>query len=149
MASLDNTNKDLIEGLVTLLRENVSGWSTSSEYGVDNVWGKNQPSSVSDEFPRGTVDIINGSDFELSIDNDTRLREVTVSIVVFGENPGPVETLVDGSEDSIIENWELYTKDWTFREVDGFTPLTENNDESGKLRMSRSVDMLFETVRLN
>jgi len=149
MASLENDNQDLIEGLVTLLRENVSGWSTSSEYGVDNVWGKNQPSSVSDEFPRGTVDIINGSDFELSIDNDTRLREVTVSIVVFGENPGPVEMLVDDSEDSIIDNWESYTKDWTFREVDGFTPLTENNDESGKLRMSRSVDMIFETVRLN
>lgn len=149
MASLDNTNKDLIEGLVTLLRENVSGWSTSSEYNVDNVWGKYQPSSVNDEFPRGSVDIINGSDFELSIDNDTRLREVTVSIVVFGENPGPVENLVDDSEDSIIDNWESYTKDWTFREVDGFTPLTENNDESGKLRMSRSIDMLFETVRLN
>jgi len=149
MATLDNDNRDLIEGLVTLLRENVSGWSTSSEYNVDNVWGKNLPTSVSDEFPRGTVDIINGSDFELSIDNDTRLREVTVSIVVFGENPGPVENLIDDSEDSIIENWESYTKDWTFREVDGFTPITESNDEDGKLRMSRSVDLIFETVKLN
>jgi len=149
MATLENDNQDLIEGLVTLLRENVSGWSTSSDYNVDNVWGKYQPSSVNDEFPRGSVDIITGSDFELSIDNDTRLREVTVSIVVFGENPGPVEGLTDDSEQSIIDNWESYTKDWTFREVDGFTPLTENNDESGKLRMSRSVDLIFETVRLN
>lgn len=148
MATLNNTNKDLLEGLITLLRDNVNGWSTSSDYNVDNVWSKNQPNSVADEFPRAAVDIINGSDFELSIDNDTRLREVTVSVVVFGENPGPVESLIDDSEQAIIDHWESYTKDWTFREVDGFTPLTENNDEGGKLRMSRSIDMLFETVKL-
>lgn len=154
MAHLDNSNKRLIQGLVRLLRDNVSGWSTSSDHGVDNVWGKSMPDSVKDEFPRGAVDIISGSDFELSVELSVRLREVTVKIVAFGEVANNVEDLIDDSEQAIIDHWDendsngnAYVGDWVFREVDGFTELNETGEIEGDFRYSRSVDAIFEVVK--
>lgn len=154
MAHLDNSNKRLIQGVVRLLRENVSGWSTNSEHSVDNVWGKSVPASVQDEYPRGSVDIIAGNDFELSVELDVRLREVTVKVVAFGEVADNIEDLIDDSEQAIDNNWDgtdsngnPYVGDWHLREFDGFTPLNETGESEGDLRYNRSVDVIFEVVR--
>lgn len=154
--NLDNDNKTLLTGLVDLLRDNVNGWSTSDEYGVDNVWPKGFPDSVEDEFPRATLDITAGNDFELSVDLDVKLRETTVKLVVFSDSSGDVETLVDEAEDAITKHWDStnsegdpYIGDWSFRETDGFTPLVENNEEKNKLRYNRSEDFTFEVVKAN
>lgn len=159
MASLNNSNQDLMEGLVFLLRDEigdgVDGFASNSEHNVPNVWGKNVPESAEEEFPRGTVDIISGNDFELSVDLNVRLREVTVKFVVFGKSNGPVELLVDKIEDAVQDNWdqndpdtgEPYLGDWSFRETDGFTELNESGEQEGDLRYSRSVDLVFETIR--
>jgi len=157
MTDLDNSNKRLLTGLVQILRNEVDGWSESEEFNIDNVWTQNPPASVNDEVPRGIVDFITGSDFELSIDLDIKLREVTVKIVVFADNPSDAEDLIQDSENAISEYWdevnpdtgENYTGDWTFREVDGFTPLTNDSDSGEKLRNNRSIDMIFETVKTN
>lgn len=159
MAELDNSNTDLVEGLVLLLRSEIGdgadGFATNSEYSVPNVWGKNVPTSAEDEFPRGTVDIISGSDFELSVDLGVRLREVTVKFVVFGNSNSSIESLVDEIEEVIEDKWdqndpdtgEPILGDWSFRETDGFTELNESGEQEGDLRYSRSVDMIFECVR--
>lgn len=154
--NLDNSNKRLKSGLVRLLRDNVSGWSTNSELGVANVWPSSPPESTEGEFPRGTVDIIDGDDFDLSVDLDVRLREVTVKVVAFAEAEGPAEELIGGVEDAIIENWDgldsngdNYTGDWTYRRVDGFTPLSEDEGNKGDLRYNKSINMIFETVKVN
>jgi hypothetical protein len=157
MANLDNSNKTLLSGLVQLLRDEVDGWSESSEYNVDNVWPTSPPVDANDELPRGVVDFITGSDFELSIDLDVKLREVTVRIVVFTERPGDAEDLIDNCETAISDKWDAtnpdtgnsYTGDWTFRETDGFTPLVEDTDSAEKLRYNRSIDLIFETVKTN
>lgn len=153
---LDNSNKRLKEGLVRLLRDNVDGWSENEEHSVDNVWPSSPPESVGEEFPRAIVDIIAADDFELSVDLGVRLREVTVKVVVFAETPGPAEDLIDDSEDAIVEYWDSlddngnqYTGDWTYRELDGFTPLNETEGDEGRLRYNRSLDVLFETVKVN
>lgn len=155
MATLNNTNKDLIEGLVSLLRDEIgSQFAANSEYNVANIWGKNVPVSAEDEFPRGTVDVISGNDFELSVDLDIALREVTVKFVVFSETDSPAQTIVDDIEDTIREKWEQndpngdpYLGDWTFREVDGFTELNESEGQQGDLTYSRSIDIIFESVK--
>lgn len=156
---MSNSNKRLIEGLVTLLRDKIgsgnSGFSESSEHQVPNVWGKNVPTSVQDEFPRGGVDVISGNDFELSVDLSVRLREVIVKIVVFGESSGNVESLIEKVEDTVNDNWdqydpskgEPYLGDWSFRNVDGFTELNESGESEGDLTYSRSVDIVFETIK--
>ena len=147
MAELNNSNKFLIESLVNLLRQEVNGWSTNSEYNVDNVWGKEVPASANDEFPRGIIDITSGNDFELSIDQKYRLREVTVKLVVFGDNSSDVEDLIDDSEDAISDFWQNYTGDWSFREVDSFTELNEGEGTENMLRYNRSQNFVFETVK--
>lgn len=156
MSDLNNSNKRLLKGIVRLLRSEVSGWSTNSDNSVDNVWPKNPPESAKDEFPRGVVDIIAGNDFELDVDLGVRLRENTVKIVVFGKADGIVEDLIDDAETAIDNNWDStdsngnpYLGDWTFREFDGFTPLTENDETEGDLRYSRSLDIICETVKHN
>lgn len=157
MANLNNSNKQLIEGLVSLLRDEIgSDFEQNSEYGVANIWGKSVPVSAEDEFPRGTVDIISGSDFELSVDLDVRLREVTVKFVVFAGASGPVESLIDSIEDTIQNKWDqndpngnAYLGDWSFRETDGFTEINESGESEGDLRYSRSIDLIFETIRTN
>lgn len=157
MVNLDNSNKRLLEGLVILLRSKVDGWSTNSEHNVNNVWSKDPPVSAEDEFPRGVVDIISGNDFDLSVELDAKLREVTVKVVAFAETSGEVEELIDLSEDAVgdhwdssaseVSEWDTYTGDWSFRETDGFTELVEEDGEEGHLRYNRSIDMIFETVK--
>jgi hypothetical protein len=154
--NLDNSNKRLKAGIVRLLRDNVSGWSTNSQHGVANVWPSTPPESVNNEFPRGSVDIVDGEDFDLSVDLDVRLREVTVKIVVFAESEGPAETLIDDVEDAVVDYWDQndsnnnqYTGDWTYRQVDGFTPLAENEGDKGNLRYNKSINIVFETVKVN
>lgn len=147
MVDLDNTNRDLMEGLVNLLRQEVSGWSTNSEYNVDNVWTKSPPEDVDTEFPRGAVDLVSGTDFDLSVELDVKLREVIVRVVVFGENAGEVETLIEDTESAVEDYWENYTGDWTYRNTDGFTPLNEDEGVEGKLRYNRSIDLVFECIR--
>lgn len=156
MVNLDNSEKRLKAGLVRLLRDNVSGWSTNSEENVNNVWPSSTPESARDEFPRATVDVISGEDFELSVDLGVRLRVVTVKIVVWGEVDGPVEDLVDSLEDAIVEYWDAqdsnsnpYLGDWTYRELDGTTPMNEDEGSEGELRYNRSKNVLFETVKDN
>jgi hypothetical protein len=134
----------------------VSGWSTNSQHGVANVWPSTPPESVNNEFPRGSVDIVDGEDFDLSVDLDVRLREVTVKIVVFAESEGPAETLIDDVEDAVVDYWDQndsnnnqYTGDWTYRQVDGFTPLAENEGDKGNLRYNKSINIVFETVKVN
>jgi hypothetical protein len=156
MVQLENSNEILIEGLVSLVRDELgSEFSTNSEYSVPNVWGKNLPSSAEDEFPRATIDTISGDDFELSVDLDVALREVTVKFVVFAETDAPAQSLPDDIEDVIREKWDQndpiegtpYLGDWTFREVDGFTELNESGEQEGNLRYSRSIDGIFETIK--
>lgn len=160
MVDLDNSNRRLLEGLVLLLRDKVDGWSISEEHSVDNVWSKSPPESVSGEFPRGVVDIISGNDFDLSVELDVKLREVTVKLVVFGEVSGAVEDLIDDSEDAIDEHWDdvaassldswsesTYLGDWSFRETDGFTQTVEDEGVEQNLRFNRSQDFVFETVK--
>lgn len=151
---MSNSNKRLIAGLVRLLRDNISGWSTNSEHNVDNVWGKNVPESAEQEFPRGSVDVVAANDFELSVDLNTRLREATVRVVVFAKADGPAEELIEDVETAIQDHWDgtdsdgnPYVGDWSFREVDGTTPLNETEGEAGDLRYNRSEDFVFETVR--
>lgn len=153
---LDNSDKRLMEGVVRLLRDNVDGWSTNSDYNVDNVWTKSPPSSVEDEFPRGIVDIVAGEDSELSVELDVKLREASVRVVVFGDSANDVVSLTDKCDDAIPEHWDStdgngnpYTGDWTFREVDGFAETNETGETEGKLRYSRYKDFMFETVRVN
>jgi hypothetical protein len=159
MSDLDNSNTDLLEGLVLLLRSEIgdgpNGFSTNSEYSVANIWSKNVPASAEDEFPRAAIDIINGNDFELSVDLNIRLREVIVKFVVFGESNSSVETLIDEIEDVVEDSWdqhdpetgEPFLGDWSFRETDGFTELNESGEQEGDLRYSRSIDIVFETIR--
>lgn len=153
---LDNSNKRLKAGLVRLLRDNVSGWSTNSVHNVANVWPSSPPESAEDEFPRGAVDITEGEDFDLSVDLDVRLREVTVKIVAFAEAEGPAEGLIDDVEDAVVEHWDQldsngnnYTGDWTYRRVSGFTPLVESSGDKGDLRYNKSINIVFETVKVN
>lgn len=158
--NLDNSNRRLLEGLVLLLRDNVDGWSYNEEYDTDNVWSKNVPDEVNQQFPRGIVDITAGSDFDLSIDLDVRLREAFVKITVFGESSLNVEDLIEESESVVRnqsedtvpspkDNWsdDTYLGDWSIREVDGFTELVENEETEGKLRYNRSVDIVAETIK--
>lgn len=160
--SLDNTNRRLLEGVVLLLRDKVSGWSNNAEYSTDNVWSKGVPEEVNEEFPRGVVDITAGNDFDLSIDLDVRLREVFLKITVFAETALEVEDLIEDSESAIRtysdqtaqspkSNWtvDTYFGDWSVREVDGFTETVENEESEGKLRYNRSIDMVVETVKTN
>jgi len=161
MSNLTNSNSDLIQGLVLLLRSEIgdgsNGFSTNSEYNVPNVWGESVPDSARQEYPRGTVDVISGNDFELSVDLGIRLREVTVKFVVFAKANGPVEELIDDIEDTVAGEWEKdnpdtgnpYLGDWSLREVDGFTDLNESKETEGDLRYSRSVDVIFETIKNN
>lgn len=156
MANLDNSDKRLVEGVANILRDNVNGWSTSSEYDVPNVWPSHLPSSVQDEFPRAAVDVISGEDSDLSVNLDVGLREVTVRVTVFTDSPDDVYELVDASEDAIVTYWDQqdsdgveYTGDWTYREVDGFAETNESEGIEGKLRYSRYRDIVFETVKTN
>lgn len=160
MATLDNSNRRLMEGVVVLLRENVDGWSENSEYNIDNVWSKSPPEFVDGEYPRGIVDITAGNDFELSHDLSVRLREVFLKVTVYSEDAIEAEDLIEDSEsvirteyDSVAQNpsseWEVdsYLGDWEVREVDGFTELVEDDSIEGKLRYNRSVDIIMETVK--
>lgn len=154
MSHLNNTTRDLTEGLVTLLRTEVNGWPLVSGENfpeTENVWPKQVPTKPNTgepkAFPYGAVDLIAGNDFDLSVELDVRLREVTIRVTVFGEESGTVEDLVDASEDAIADHWESYTGDWSFRQIDGFVELSESEGTEGKLRYSRSVDAVFETVK--
>lgn len=153
---LDNTDKRLVKGVANILRDNVSGWSTNSEYGVANVWPSQMPTSAQEEFPRAAVDIIAGEDTDLSVDLDISLREVTLRITVFAESASDTYDLIDDSEDAVIDFWDQndssgneYTGDWTYREVDGFAETNETEGVEGKLRYSRYRDIVFETVKVN
>lgn len=154
--NLDNSDKRLMQGVVRLLRDNVSGWSTNSEYGVPNVWTKNPPTSVDDEFPRAIVDIISTSDTDLSVDLDIKLRESIVRVVVFSDSASDVVELTDSVDDAIPDHWDStdsdgnpYTGDWTFNSLDGSAETNESGETEGALRYSRYKDYAFEAVRVN
>jgi hypothetical protein len=152
--SSETSNKRLIEGVTRLLREEVNGWSTNSDYNVANVWPKSPPSDSNDEFPRAVIDVISGDDTELSVDLDIKLREVILRVVVFGKSNSDVEQLIEDSEDAIEDHWDesdpkgnLYLGDWSFRELDGFAQMNETEDSAGDLEYNRYQDFVFETVR--
>jgi len=147
MTDLENSNRVLLEGIVRLLRDNVDGWKDNEEFDVPNVWAKNVPDSANKQFPRGVVDIIAGNDFELDIDLNISLREVTLKLVVFSDSSGEVETLIDNSETAMKDNWEDYIGDWSMKEVDGFTELSETGEIEGDLIYSRSIDIIFEVIK--
>jgi len=160
--NLDNSNRRLLEGLVLLLRDEVNGWSYNPDYDVDNVWSKNVPTEANKQFPRGVVDITAGSDFDLSVDLDVRLREVFVKVTVFGKSALDVESLIDSTETALLsfdddqaltpkDEWDNneYLGDWSIREVDGFTQMVENEETEGKLRYNRSVDIVAEVIKTN
>jgi len=150
MSDLNNSHNTLKRGLVTLLRDKVDGWSFNQEYNVENVWPKAPPTDS--DFPFGTIDIIAGEDTELSEDLEISLREVIVKVLVVSDNNEEPGDFVDKSEDAIREFWDSednYIGDWTFKSIDGYTPLVENNNEKGKLRYNESRDFVFETVKLS
>ena len=79
-----------------------------------------------------------------------------MKIVVFAESEGPAESLIDDVEDAVVDYWDEsdsngdnYTGDWTYRQVEGFTPLAENAGDKGNLRYNKSINMIFETVKVN
>jgi hypothetical protein len=152
MSNLENSKKKLISGVVSLLRDEINEWSQNDEYSVANVWPSNPPTSADNEFPRATVDIISGSDFDLSDDGEVHLREVTLKVVVFSDVQIEPEDLTEAVEDTISDESEAdtldqYIGDWVFREFDGTTPLVEDEGEEGMLRYNRSIDMIFETIK--
>jgi hypothetical protein len=155
--ALDNSIETLISGTVLLLRDEIgSEFETNDEYNVPNIWGKNVPDSAEQEFPRGTVDVISADDFELSFDLNIRLREATVKIAVFSESDAAVHSIIEDIESTIESKWDQndpdgdpYIGDWSFRETDGTTPVNESGETEGDLRYSRSIDIIFETVRTN
>lgn len=152
MTHLVNSRKDLIGEVVGLLRTEINDWplvSGDQFSDVENVWPSKTPNDVEDTFPRAAIDVVSGEDTELSADSDTKLRETVLKVVVFGENPGEIEELVEACEDSISNNWDSYGTDWHFRETDGFTPLVEEEKTEGRLRFNRSINLVFETVKQN
>jgi len=153
---LDNSDTRLIQGAVRLCRDNVNGWSESSEYGVPNVWPRSPPSSVNDEFPRAIVDIVSSEDSELSVDLDVKLREVVLRVVVFADSSNDVYDLTGDVDDAIPEYWdsldsngEEYFGDWTFNSLDGSAEVNESGEIEGQLRYSRYKDFLVETIKIN
>lgn len=153
---LDNSDTRLMQGVVRLCRDNVNGWSESSEYGVPNVWPKSPPSSVNDEFPRAVVDIISSEDTELSVDLDVKLREVILRVLVFSDSSSDVYNLTSDVDDAIPEYWdtldsngEQYTGDWTFNSLDGSSETNESGESESNLRYSRYKDFTFETIKFN
>ena len=166
---LDNSDTRLIQGTVRLCRDNVNGWSESSEYGVPNVWPRSPPTSVNDEFPRAIVDIVSSEDSELSVDLDVKLREVVLRVVVFADSSNDVYDLTGDVDDAIPEHWdsinsnsveqvsesqvgysgEAYTGDWTFNSLDGSAEVNESGETEGKLRYSRYKDFQMETIKFN
>lgn len=150
---MNNTNRDLLEGLVRLLRDEVDGWSINQEHGVENVWTKSTPQSVNNEFPRGAVDVISGTDTDLSIETNIRFREVIVRIVAFDTTSGTVENLIEDIESVVSKFSDEYVGEWSFREIDGFTELSEDGGREregstdGHMVYNRSVDFVFETVK--
>ena len=153
---LDNSDTRLIQGVVRLCRDNVDGWSESSEYGVPNVWPRSPPSSVNDEFPRAIVDIVSSEDSELSVDLDVKLREVVLRVVVFADSSndvygltGDVDNAIPDHWDSLDSNKEEYTADWTFNSLDGSAEVNESGETEGQLRYSRYKDFNFETIKIN
>lgn len=146
MANLDNTRKDLMEGLVLLLRNEVSGWSTNDEYGIANVYTKSVPESSLDEFPRGAVDVISTEDEEISYDLSTRLRTATVQITVFSDSPSILEDLIEDSEREVRNKYEQYVGDWTVREIDNTGELSEDSEVDNMLRYNRPFSIVFETI---
>lgn len=149
MADLDNSNKDLITGVVSLLRNEVSGWSTNSEYNVPNVWTKDAPNSTNDEFPRAIVDVVAGDEEELSIDLDTRLYVATLRVVIFADDGSSLEELKDASDQAIRDFWDNYTGDWTIRESDGESEVSEDTDVEEMLRYNKMLDYNFETIKVS
>ena len=154
--NLDNSDTRLIQGAVRLCRDNVDGWSESSEYGVPNVWPRSPPSSVNDEFPRAIVDIVSSEDTELSVDLDVKLREVILRVVVFSDSSNDVYNLTSDVDDAIPEYWdsldsngEQYLGDWTFNSLDGSAEVNESGETEGQLRYSRYKDFLMETIKVN
>jgi hypothetical protein len=154
--NLDNSDRRLIEGVVRLCRDNVSGWETNSEYNVPNVWPQSPPTDVDDEFPRGVVDIISSEDTELSVDLDVKLREVILRVTVFAESSGDVYDLTNDVDTALPEHWdsldgngEQYCGDWTFNSLDGSAETSESGETEGKLRYARYKDFVFETIRVN
>lgn len=154
--NLDNSDKRLIQGVVRLCRDNVSGWATNDEYNVPNVWPQSPPNSVEEEFPRAVVDVISSEDTELSVDLDIKLREVILRVVVFSDTSSDVYDLTDRVDDAIPEYWDAldsngdpYTGDWTFNSLDGSAETNESGESEGKLRYSRYKDYVFETVKTN
>ena len=153
---LDNSDKRLIQGAVRLCRDNVDGWSESSEYQVPNVWPKSPPSSTQDEFPRAVVDIVSSEDTELSVDLDVKLREVILRVLVFSDSSDDVYDLTSDVDDAIPEHWdsldsngESYLGDWSFNSLDGSAETNESGETEGQLRYSRYKDFLMETIKVN
>lgn len=154
--SLKNSNMDLLTGIVTCLREEVDGWSVvpsdeldGASSDVPNVWTRYVPTGAEDYFPRAVVDTVSGTDTELSIgEDDVKLRESVVRIVIFGENGSNTESLWDDADEALPKRADDYVGDWSYRETDGFAQLSEDEGTESNLRYNRPLDLIFETIKI-
>lgn len=154
--------EELIEGLILLTRERVSGWSTGDS-GEAAVYPEYPPLDLdSSKYPRATVEQTGYTPVAQDVEQKLYIGDALMKITVFGVNTqdcvklaGDVHDAVTSHHDSDDSSGSPYfTSSWL--ESDGnigelLTLESEQGDlrgQTGATRKQKSVNFTFRTITI-
>lgn len=147
---------ELIEGVIRILRDNVSGWST--EDGHPHVYPTHPPTDLDrDQYPRATVDIIANDVSNSDIENKRFIEDVVIDVTVYAVDSLEANRLLGQAKQAIIENHDAtYTDDngntveylpnWSFISPGAISPIIDEGVDEGFTRYNRTTEFGFRTI---
>lgn len=145
--------KQLIYGVGSILRENVSDWATS-DTGTPHVYPDHPPGDLSaGSYPRATVDVIGNSQMSQDIEQDAEIDEPLLDVTVYATNSSDVTGILGKCHQAILDyhdkddsNGDPYLDTWAFSTTGTISPLIDEDVEAGFTRYNRTMEFEFTGV---
>lgn len=147
------TTKSLIEGVIRILRDNVTGWATDGQ-GMKQVV-PNHPSNELGQsmYPRATVDVVSNNPDVTNVTVDKFIEDVGVEITVYSTSDKEMNRLKDDCRQAIIDfhdssdsNGSMYLPESYLQELGAIGPAFEDEETLNVTRYNRSFEVDFKTL---
>lgn len=142
----------LIEGVIWILRENVTGWADDN--GTLQVVPTHPASDLNeDKYPRATVDIISTQLVHGDIENKQFVEDAVVDVTVYSLDALEMNQLCGDSKQAVVSNHEgtdsngdEYLADWAFVGPGITSSTLETGEHENLTRFQRTAEFEFRTI---
>lgn len=146
----------LTEGVIRILRDNVSGWAVSED-DVEQVAPSHPPDELGPSmYPRSAVDVASNSSDAVNVTVDKFIEDMTVEVTVYSTDSLEMNRLLDDSREAIKTYHDEEDADgnaylpMSYLQAPGVVgPTFETGEVLNVTRYNRSFEFEFKTLSQN